>query len=92
VDKDGIDLMRTLPRTASSTGKLPYGSFLASVHWEVSVVLCKGNHAIFRARLQFCARVSRHARVPGPLIPSADIDCCWVSAPGCLSLPWCSCI
>jgi hypothetical protein len=37
VDKDGLDLMRDLTRAASSTGQVKYGSFLASVHWEVSV-------------------------------------------------------
>jgi hypothetical protein len=44
VDKDGMDLMRALALAGSSTGKVKYGSFLASVHREISVALCKGIH------------------------------------------------
>jgi hypothetical protein len=33
-----------------------------------------GNHAIFRAGVQLYTRASGHARIPGLLIPSADID------------------
>jgi hypothetical protein len=74
VDKDGMDLMRALALAASSTGKVKYGGFLASVHREISAALCKGNHAIFRAGVQLYTRASGHARIPGLLIPSADIE------------------
>jgi hypothetical protein len=74
VDKDGMDLMRALALAASSTGKVKYGSFLASAHREISVALCKGNYAIFGAGVQLYTRASGHARVPGLLIPSADIE------------------
>jgi hypothetical protein len=73
VDKDRMDPMRALALAASSTGKVKYGSLLASVHREISVALCKGYHAIFRAGVQLYTRASGHARVPGLLIPSADI-------------------
>jgi hypothetical protein len=46
---EGLDLLRDLARAGCSTGNGKYGRFLASVHREVSVALCKGNHAIFRA-------------------------------------------
>jgi hypothetical protein len=72
--KDGMDLMRALALAAWSTGKVKYGSFLARVHWENSVALCKGNHAIFRPGVQLYTRASGQARVPGLLIPSADIE------------------
>jgi hypothetical protein len=61
VDKDGMALMRAL--AASSTGKVKYGSFLASVHWEISVAFCKGNNPIFRAGVQLYTRASGHARI-----------------------------
>jgi hypothetical protein len=69
-----MDLMRAFAHAASSTGKVKYGSFLASIHREISVALCKGNHAIFRAGVQLYTRASGHARVSGLLIPSADIE------------------
>jgi hypothetical protein len=69
-----MDDMRDLPLAASSTGKVKYGSLLASVQSEISVALCKGNHAIFRAGVQLYTRASGHARFPGLLIPSADTE------------------
>jgi hypothetical protein len=44
-----MDLMRPLARAVSSTGKWKYGSFLASVHWEVITYVIRGygNDAIF---------------------------------------------
>jgi hypothetical protein len=74
VDKDGMELLRALARAASSTGHVTFGGFLASVHREVSVALCKGNHAIFRAGVQMYTRASGHARIDGHLIPTADIE------------------
>jgi hypothetical protein len=74
VDKDGMDLMRPLALAASSTGKVKYGSSLVSVHRKISVALCKGNHAIFRARVQLYTHASGHARIPGLLTPPADIE------------------
>jgi hypothetical protein len=72
VDKDGMDLMRSLARESSSTSKGRYGSVVASSRMEVSVALCNGNHAIFGAGEPLCFHVSGHARVSGLLVPSAD--------------------
>jgi hypothetical protein len=74
VDKDGMDVMRDLVRAASTTGKVKYGSFRASAHGEVSVAVCTGYDAIFRAGVQLYIRASGHARILGLLIPSADFE------------------
>jgi hypothetical protein len=42
------------------------------VHRKISVALVKGNHGIFRARIQLYTWVSGHARVPGHLVPTAE--------------------
>jgi hypothetical protein len=63
-----------LSRAASSTGKVKYGTFLASGHQEVSAALCEENHAIFRAGVQLYTRASSHACVPGIMILSADVE------------------
>jgi hypothetical protein len=44
------------------------------VHREISVALVKGNHGIFRAGVQLYTRASGHARVPGYLVPTAEIE------------------
>jgi hypothetical protein len=49
-------------------------SFLASVHREISVALDQGNHGIFRAGVQLYTRASGHARIPGYVVPTADIE------------------
>jgi hypothetical protein len=67
-------LMRHFARAAASTSHVTFGAFLASVHREVSVALCKGNHAIFRAGVQLYSRASGHARIEGLLIPTADVE------------------
>jgi hypothetical protein len=50
-----MDITGALARAASSTGHVTVGGFLASVHREVSVALCKGcsvqDHAIFTWRV-----------------------------------------
>jgi hypothetical protein len=74
VDKDGMSLMHARALAASRTGKVKYGSFLVSVQPEISVALCKGSNAIFRAGVQLYTCDSGHARVPGLLISSAYID------------------
>jgi hypothetical protein len=51
-----------------------YGGFVASVHRESSVALVKGNHGIFRAEVPLYTRASGHARVPGHLVPTAEIE------------------
>jgi hypothetical protein len=48
VDPDGMDLMLIEARTASSNGREKHDSLFVSVHGEVSVALCKGNHVILR--------------------------------------------
>jgi ribosomal protein L31 len=63
-----------LVTAAASTAKVKYGSFLASVHREISVELCKGNHAIFRAGVQVYSRASGHARLPGLLAPTDEVE------------------
>jgi hypothetical protein len=64
----------TLGLAAASTGRIMYGSFLASVHREISVALVKGNHALFRAGIQLYTRASGHARIPGLLVPTDEIE------------------
>jgi hypothetical protein len=49
-------------------------NFLTSVHREICDALCKVNHAIFREGVQLYTRASGHARVPGLLLPSADVE------------------
>jgi hypothetical protein len=79
-------ILLELARAACSTVKVKYVSVLVSVHREASGALCKGNHAIFRTGVQLYTRASEHARVPGLLIPSADIEGNWVWAPCCKNL------
>jgi hypothetical protein len=86
-----MDLMPDRARAALSTGMVKEGSFLASVHWEVSVALCKGNHAINLERVQRYTRASGHACIFGLLIPSAEVESCLIWEPCCVSLFWCTC-
>jgi hypothetical protein len=69
-----MDYLRHIGVAAASTGCVIYGSFLASVHSEISVSLVMGNHGIFRAGVQLYTRASGHARIPGYLVPTADIE------------------
>jgi hypothetical protein len=69
-----MDFLRHIGVAAASTGCVTYGSFLASVHREISVALVRGNHGIFRAGVQLYTRASGHARVPGYVVPSAEIE------------------
>jgi hypothetical protein len=39
-----------------------------------SEALVKGNHGIFRAGVQLYTRASGHARVPGYIVPTAEIE------------------
>jgi hypothetical protein len=59
---------------AGSTGAVTYGSFVASVRRDISVALGKGNHGIFRARVELYTRASGHARVPSHRVPTAEIE------------------
>jgi hypothetical protein len=74
LDQQAMDFIRHLCVAAASTGRVTYGSFLASVHREISIALVKGNHAIFRAGVQLYTRASGHARMPGYLVPTAEIE------------------
>jgi hypothetical protein len=74
VAKDGQDLMRALALTASSTGSVKHARCLARIHREISVSLCKGNHAVLRAALLIYTRASESNRSPGLLIPCAGIE------------------
>jgi hypothetical protein len=69
-----MDFVRHICVAAASTGRVTYGSFLASVHREISVALVRGNHAIFRAGVKLYTRASGHARVTGYLVPTAEIE------------------
>jgi hypothetical protein len=59
---------------AASTGSVTYGRFVASVHREISVTLVQGNHGMLRAGVQLYTRASGHARIPGYLATTADIQ------------------
>jgi hypothetical protein len=54
-------------------GRFPL-AVLAIVHRELSVDLVKGNHAIFRAGMHLHTRASGHARIPGCVVPTAEIE------------------
>jgi hypothetical protein len=69
LDTQDMDYMRHTALAAAST----CGSFVASVHREISVTLVRGYHGIFRARVQLYTRASGHALVPGHLVPTAEI-------------------
>jgi hypothetical protein len=74
LDTQAMDYIRHIDFAAASTGAVTYGSFIASVHREISVALVKGNHGISCAGVQLYMRTSRHARVPGHLVPTAEIE------------------
>jgi hypothetical protein len=86
LDQQAMDFIRHLCVAAANTGRVTYGSFLASVHREISIALVKGNHAIFRAGVQLYTRASGHARMPGYLVPTAEIE--WLLLLGFLGFPF----
>jgi hypothetical protein len=49
LDTQAMDYIRHIGFAAATTGTVTCGSFVASVHREISVALVKGNHGIFRA-------------------------------------------
>jgi hypothetical protein len=53
LDTQAMDYIRRIGFAAASTGAVTCGSFVARVHREISVVLVKGNHGIFRAGFSF---------------------------------------
>ena len=73
--KNCMEHIRLLATAASATGKEKYGAFVANVHREMCVALCKGNHALFRAGVQLYTPVAGKARVDGLLHPTAEIGC-----------------
>jgi hypothetical protein len=58
LDTQAIDCIRQIAAAAASTGAVTYGSFVASVHTEISVARIDGNHRIFRAGVQLYTRAS----------------------------------
>jgi hypothetical protein len=74
LDTQAMDYIRHIRFAAARTCAVTYGSFVASVHREISVALVKGNHGIFRAGVQLYTRASGHARVPGHLVPTAELE------------------
>jgi hypothetical protein len=74
LDTQAMVYIRHIGSAAASTGAVTYGSFVASLHRDISVALVKGNHGIFRAGVQLYTRASGHARVPGHLVPTAEIE------------------
>jgi hypothetical protein len=56
LDTQAMDYIRHIGFAAARTGAVTYGSFVASVHREISVALVKGNHGIFRAGVQWYTR------------------------------------
>jgi hypothetical protein len=74
LDTQAMDYIRHIDFAAASTGAVTYGSFGPSVHREVSVVLVKGSQGNFCAGVQLYMRVLGHARVPGDLVPTAEIE------------------
>jgi hypothetical protein len=54
--------------------KVKYGGLLTSVHREVTVALCKGNHATLSAGVQSFTCASESSHDPRMLISSANIE------------------
>jgi hypothetical protein len=73
LDTQAMDYRRHIAFAAASTGAVSYGSFVASVHMGISVVVNR-NHGIFRAGVQLYTRASGHARVPGHLVSMVEIE------------------
>jgi hypothetical protein len=73
LDTQAMDYIWHIGFAAASSGAVTYGSFVASVRREISVALVKGNHGFCRAGVQLYTRASGHARVPGYLVPTAEI-------------------
>lgn len=57
---------------ASASGTVVKGDFVGSALRELSVSLCKGNGAMFRAGLMVTARCSGRAFKEGDSVPSAS--------------------
>jgi hypothetical protein len=74
LDSQAMEYLRLIAAAAASTGRVKYGCFLASVHQELSVALCKGNHSLFRAGVQLYSRASGHARLPGIFFPTTEVE------------------
>jgi hypothetical protein len=74
LDTQAMDYIGHIGFAAANTGAVTYGSFVASVHREISVALVMGNHGIFRAGVQWYTRASGHARLPGYVVPTAEIE------------------
>jgi hypothetical protein len=66
--------IRNIAFAAADTTAVTHGSFDAGVHREIRVALVKGHHGIFWAGVQLHTRASGHARVPGHLVPTAEIE------------------
>jgi hypothetical protein len=74
LDTQAMDYIRHIGFAAASTGAVTYGSFVAvcigrSV-WLLSRAIMG---SFFRAGVQLYTRASAHARVPGSLVPTAEI-------------------
>lgn len=67
-----MEYTRPLATAASVTGKVKYAFYVASVHWEASLALCKGTHVLFRAGVQLYTRAAGKACVESLLYPSAE--------------------
>jgi hypothetical protein len=68
-----MDFVRHLWVAVASTGQVSFGGFLASVHRVLIVALVTSNHARFRAGMHLYTWTSGHARVPGCVVPTAEI-------------------
>jgi hypothetical protein len=74
LDTQVMDSIRHIAMAAASTGAVTCESSVACLHREITMALVKGNHEIFWTGVQLCTRASGHARVPGLLVRTVEID------------------
>jgi hypothetical protein len=88
-----LDYLRHIGVAAASTGSVTYGTFLASVHREISVAVVKGNHGIFRAGVQLYTRASGpvYQAMLCPLLILSDLRCVAFASMQLIAAPFSSC-